>query len=1007
MVSTSQRPPVLSAEEREELRNQVLDACTPVAQLWPLKTFAYRNPTRGFEHLSFDQAVREAKRLLGGNGYLSNQEYRQFYREGRITEKGVRRALAEVGPNAGTQSEVRVGARSVAAPEVLWLHLLFGIDALEPPLLRWTMQAGGGTKRFRADLPDDSKRRILERSGEQGESLGRNAEERIAANLWSSALSALGLSESFSDDLKEHQDVEFAAPPQAELPAQRSLSDWLESLTGESLVDPINQQMMKWTAAFLDEGLAGWSMPSKGRGFYSCWRELAPRDASGRLLGIRNFPRKADALPELPEEAIAYCLTRLEIPTSRWKEYQSRQLAQLPGWTGFIRWLGENPEYPAQRERPIDVVQYLAVRLFYEVEIVDAWCRRAWGIAGTLSEILSYLQEHPIENGSSREPHGADPHTLAACRGGWRLFQLAQFLELTPGEIRSLSLADVQTLLGWLDSFPADRHAPVWIEAYEDAYQAQLIEILSSRPDSNREADGRPRAQFIFCIDARSEPFRRRIESRGPYETLGFAGFFGVPISYQAFDSAERFALCPVLFKPAFAVDEIPWPGQQQPLESYASGTRWSWLGDDLFHDLKKNPIGSFMMVDALGLLFSAGLFGKTLALKLYRRLQDWIGRWLAASVETQIPIDKSEPAANGSGPEEPQASPAPQPLGFTLEQQAAFVENGLRLIGLTKNFGRFVVVCGHGSAVDNNPYAAAYNCGACGGSHGDPNARVFAAMANRPEVRRLLKENGFVIPEDTWFVAGKHNTATDRVAFYDLAGLPPSHAEDFRFLTSDLETAGADQARERCGRLPRAPRAMSPQKAYRHVLERTMDWANVRPEWGLSSNAAFLIGRRQVTAGLDLGARVFLHSYDPEADADGGLLEKIMMAPLIVGQWINLEYYFSAVDPWVYGSGSKVFHNVVSGVGVMIGSQSDLQSGLPLQSVNDGAVHYHEPMRLLAVIEAPVDRISFLVQKHEILQQLFYNRWVNLLAIDPATSKLRRYKGDFTWEAATQARAA
>ena len=87
------------------------------------------------------------------------------------------------------------------------------------------------------------------------------------------------------------------------------------------------------------------------------------------------------------------------------------------------------------------------------------------------------------------------------------------------------------------------------------------------------------------------------------------------------------------------------------------------------------------------------------------------------------------------------------------------------------------------------------------------------------------------------------------------------------------------------------------------------------------------------------------------------------MTAPLIVGQMINLEHYFSGVDPWFWGSGSKVIHNVVSGVGVMLGSQSDLQTGLPLQTVNDGASHYHEPMRLLAVIEAPAARISSVIR--------------------------------------------
>ena len=268
------------------------------------------------------------------------------------------------------------------------------------------------------------------------------------------------------------------------------------------------------------------------------------------------------------------------------------------------------------------------------------------------------------------------------------------------------------------------------------------------------------------------------------------------------------------------------------------------------------------------------------------------------------------------------------------------------------------------------------------------------------PEVRRLLNESGLEIPEDTWFLAGKHNTTTDRLSFYDLAEMPSSHAEDLRQLQNALEKAGANGARERCGRLPGISRTMSATDAYRHVLTRSDDWANPRPEWGLSSNVGFIIGRRSLTQGLSLDGRVFLHSYDPESDPDGALLEKIMTAPLIVGEWINMEYYHSAVSPWVYGSGTKVIHNVVAGVGVMLGSQSDLRGGLPLQSVNDGALHYHEPMRLLAVIEAPMDRISMLIERHAILQKLFHNGWVNLLALDPDTPHaVHRYNTDSTWE--------
>jgi uncharacterized protein YbcC (UPF0753/DUF2309 family) len=396
------------------------------------------------------------------------------------------------------------------------------------------------------------------------------------------------------------------------------------------------------------------------------------------------------------------------------------------------------------------------------------------------------------------------------------------------------------------------------------------------------------------------------------------------------------------------------------------------------------------MLIDVLGLFFSLRLIGKTFFQRYYESIKAWARSWFTRPVATQIPVDLVQ---------DDQCDATALPHGFTEIEQATFVENGLRGMGLTENFGRFVVLCGHGSTSDNNPYFAAYNCGACGGGHGDANARVLAAMGNKPQVRRTLQENGLSIPDDTWFLAGKHNTVTDQVTFYDLQDVPASHVEDLRLLTQDLEQAGAHQALERCHRIPRAPRNISPEKARNHMLARSVDWANVRPEWGLSSNAAFILGRRSLTNGLDLRGRVFLQSYDPDADTQGTILEALMTAPLVVAQWISMEYYFSAVDPWCYGSGSKVTHNVVAGVGVMHGSHGDLQTGLPLQSVNNGNRHYHEPMRLLAIIEAPTSRISSAIQNHTLLQHLLHNQWVNLVAVDPTTRQFHQYNPDSTWE--------
>jgi uncharacterized protein len=970
-----------------DIRGLVHEACEPVAQFWPMKRFVHHNPIHGLEHLPFDDAVRQARSLVGGNGYLSNQEYRRLLRSARISTESLAHALEREAPPPIDAASVVAGGWRVHASEVCRNHLEFGFEPLEPMLLPWILAVG--LERFQEDLPDETRRRILDRWG-TGKKDGRSVRESAyLSELWEALVEASERVPDFFSPEGESLDTVAAA-----LPPSRTVSDWLEALARRPVVEPINAQMIKWVSAFVDEGMAGWTMPGREGGLYRAWRELAPLDWSGRLIGIEDFARKVRGLPEAPDTAIALSLARLQIPSERWVEYLSRHLAQLPGWAGLLRWLGENQSYPYQEGHPADPVQYLAIRLFYEVELAEVICRRSWDIEATVPALASYWQARSEEYG--RLTGGGDIEHAARARAlstrVWPLFRLGQFTGLMPDDARELTTRAVQTLLGWLETFPGDRHGQVWLEAYEDTYRLALVDQLAAhraaRPEERVERDARPRAQMVFCIDVRSESMRRHVEAQGPYETYGYAGFFGVTMNHEAFDGAERFPLCPVLLTPKHAVDETVRPEERAQLQGYASGTSWLGLGHHLLHDLKQHPLSSLMLVDAVGIFFGAGLAGKTLAPSWHQSVKATLRSWFKPAVATRVAVDHSVATMSGTS--------AP---GFTIEEQAAVVEAGLRTIGLTERLGRFVVLCGHGSETDNNPYFSALHCGACGGKHGDASARAFAAMGNHPEVRALLRARGLAIPDDTWFLPAKHITTSDRVEFYDIQDVPPSHLQDLAAMRRDLDRACAEQALERCGRLPQA-RQGSPAGAYRHVGGRTIDWANTRPEWGLASNAAFVIGRRAMTKGMSLGGRAFLHSYDPHQDPEGVVLERIMTAPLVVGQWINMEHYFSAVDPWVWGSGSKVIHNVVSGVGVMLGSQSDLQTGLPLQTVNDGPDHFHEPLRLLTVIEAPTARISAAISKHAILQGLLHNQWLNLVAIDPDTFEIDRYRPDGVWEA-------
>ena len=506
--------------------------------------------------------------------------------------------------------------------------------------------------------------------------------------------------------------------------------------------------------------------------------------------------------------------------------------------------------------------------------------------------------------------------------------------------------------------------------AAEKSYQAELSQKLLRHSESAVDKK-RKTLQMVFCIDVRSEVMRRHLEScSDEIETIGFAGFFGVALEYIPFAENTGSAQCPVLLKPGFRIHESLRDADEQVASRAIVDRKTIRVSRKSWKSFQTSAVSCFSFVESLGLTYFSKLLITSFGLvpPVQKGDMDGIPSNLLESLGPEID-------GNGSS-------------GISSNAQVNLAEGILQNLGLRKNFGRIVTLCGHVCDVVNNPYKAGLDCGACGGHSGEPNARAAVALLNSPHVRTGLGERGIHIPDDTIFMAAVHNTTTDEIRFFDPQTMPVTHAADFAQVKTWVEKSGGLCRNERTERFIDSDAD--------DLLRRSRDWSEVRPEWGLAGNAAFVIAPRSRTQGLELSGRTFLHSYDYHNDPDFKTLELIMTAPMVVTNWINLQYYASTVDNRAFGSGNKLIHNVVGQFGVFEGNGGDIMTGLPWQSVHDGKQFQHEPLRLLVVVEAPRRAIEQIVNKHANVHQLVTNGWLSLMALDD--ERFYRFSSNSVW---------
>ncbi|MEZ4933468.1 MAG: putative inorganic carbon transporter subunit DabA [Saprospiraceae bacterium] len=505
-----------------------------------------------------------------------------------------------------------------------------------------------------------------------------------------------------------------------------------------------------------------------------------------------------------------------------------------------------------------------------------------------------------------------------------------------------------------IQSTELDEVLKLWQLAFEwDYYDGVLSAVGHLAKKKRLEKPEEKSFQAMFCIDDRECSIRRHIEQADlNCETLGAPGFFGAAFYFQPFNGKFYEKQAPAPAQPIHLIKEIDVKDKR---------------GHEVMHSKHSHTFfRGFMASLSLGLWASVRLVLDIFRPKMNADIADAFSHM---NIDGRLLIENTDPGQIENGLQ----------VGYTVPEMTKVVEGLLRGIGLVDHFAPLVYVVAHGSSSANNPHHGAHDCGACSGRPGAVNARVFAFMANHPEVRSALKAKGLRIPDKTQFVGGMHDTASDEMAFYDTHILSKENAVKHKANVEVFETALDQNAKERARRFASIDIKKDIKHVRNEIKKRSVSYFEPRPELGHGTNALCYVGARERMKGLFLDRRAFLNSYDYRTDPDGTYLQQVMAPLPVVCGGINLEYYFSRMDIEKMGAGTKLPHNVMGLIGVANSSDGDLRPGLPLQMVEN-----HDPVRLLLMVEQRPEIVLKVISTSPGMYDWFDKGWVHLAAVSP-----------------------
>ncbi len=959
----------------------------------PITVFIHHNTLHAFEDLPFHEALKKGAQIFGCQSYLSEDRYRDELRRGRIRFSELQEVLEQdLGEGArqpiagfGTRLDLRMAMlqypmRFGPTEELLWY--VAEADALRrvrpevssavrarliAETRRWVMRDfRGGNERNHGSSGAGRRRPVPESLADRLDRFGESRIESWSDAEWES-FTLQAIWRICCDGVRDLPP--YTSPP----PAAVRHRDLLLEVTGEDADALVHNLLIRFCEAFLDQGLASWPLPHREEGFYRAFCALYRPRGGPPDRWMHGLSQELGRLEDQgigPMECIRESLEILGVASEECEAYLSATFLALRGWGGMVEQIEVRGDRVVRPVPPGSLIEFLAIRLLLDRFSLRYTAGVTLGFTGPLSALRD-LARHRVET----------PWPPSVEQRAFLVFQLAQVAGLSPDLLYHLGPEHWAAIMQEIEAFSALERRRIFHLAYERRFRTQALDAIALHARKPAPTPQQPRFQAVFCIDEREESFRRHLEELEPEsETFGAAGFFAVAIYYRGAADAHFTALCPVVIRPQQWVTEEVGDLVNREHRRRARTRRVIGTASHRFHVGSRSFAMGALLTGAVGVLASFPLVARILFPRLTARIRRRVGRIVQTPPFTRLRLERDQPEP---GPENGR-------IGYTLAEMIDTAERLLREIGLTSRFARLVLLHGHGSNSQNNPHNSAYNCGACGGARGGPNARAMAQILNDSRVREGLAGRGLLIPAETVVVGGYHNTCDDTVVYFDIERIPETHQMEFAQARALIERTCERNAHERCRRFYSAPLTISYAEALEHVEGRSEDLAQTRPELGHATNAITIVGRREWSRGLFLDRRAFLTSYDPsQDDAENAILTRVLSAVFPVCAGINLEYYFSNVDNAGWGAGTKLPHNIASLLGVMDGYLSDLRTGLPWQMVE-----IHEPVRSLFVIETTAEAMTRIMDRNAGIGRLCRNAWILLILIHPETREISVFEG-------------